>query len=363
MIISTSVCDQSPMTKTTYTTQQIADHVGGELLGPGKVVIHGVEHLGAAVSNQISFIRNTRHAKKWPGCAASAVLVSANIELQPVSGKAVIRVDDADQALVMVLKLFAPPGPRLTAGVHPSATIDPSAHIAPDAAIGPGCVIGQGVRIGQGCKLHAKVTVLDETVLGLGCELFPGVVIYHRCQLEDHVVVHANAVIGADGFGYLPSPEGTSLVKVPQIGSVKIGHHVEIGAGSCIDRGKFSATTVGDGTKIDNLCQIGHNCQIGRHCILAGQVGLAGGVTVEDGAWLGGHAGVLEQLTIGAGAKLAAKALATRNVPAGETWQGNPASESYSALREVATLRRLPNLVKTLKKQLSYPISDEARTD
>jgi len=347
----------------TYTTQQIADHVGGELLGPGEVVIDGVEQLAAAVSGQISFVRNNRHAKNWPGCAASAVLVSANIELQPVSGKAVIRVDDADQALVIVLKLFAPPGPRLAAGVHASATVDPSAHVAADASIGPGCVIGQGVRIGQGCRLHAKVTVLDETVLGRGCELFPGVVIYHRCELADHVIVHANAVIGADGFGYLPSPNSAGLVKVPQIGSVRIGNNVEIGAGTCIDRGKFSATTVGDGTKIDNLCQIGHNCQIGRHCILAGQVGLSGGVTVNDGAWLGGHAGVLEQLTIGPGAKLAAKALATRNVPAGETWHGNPASEVSSALREVAALRKLPDLVKTLKNQLRHPTPDESRTD
>ena len=347
----------------TYTTQQIADHVGGELLGPGDVVIHGVEQLNTAVSGQISFVRNINHARDWADSSATAVLVSANVQLQPQRGKAIIRIDDADQALVMVLKMFAPPQSQIKTGVHPSATIDPSAHIAADVAIGPGCVIGKEVRIGQGSRIHANVTVLDETVLGHNCVLFPGVVIYERCELGNNVIVHANAVIGADGFGYLPSPNGPSLVKVPQIGSVWIGNDVEIGASTGIDRGKFSATTIGEGTKIDNLCQIAHNCQIGRHCILAGQVGLAGGVTVGDGAVLGGQAGVYEQLTVEPGAKVASKAGVTHRVPAGETWFGHPARELHSALREIAALRRLPALVKTLVNQSKSPLSDEGPAD
>ena len=346
----------------TYTIQQIADHVGGELLGPGEVVIHGVEQLNTAASGQITFVRNSHHAQKWQGSAATAVLVSTNVDLQPAPGKAIIRVDDADQALVMVLKLFAPPRPHPDTGVHPSATIDPSAHIAPDAAIGPGCVVGKDTRIGSGCRLHANVTLLNETVLGQGCELFPGVVIYHGCELGSNVIVHANVVIGADGFGYLSSPDGNGLVKVPQIGSVRIDNDVEIGAGTCIDRGKFSATVIGEGTKIDNLCQIAHNCQIGRHCVIAGQVGLAGGVTVGDGVMMGGQAGVCEQLTVGPHAKLGAKACTTRNVPAGETWFGHPARELQSALREVAALRRLPDLIKTLKNKPNDSTPDQTYT-
>jgi UDP-3-O-[3-hydroxymyristoyl] glucosamine N-acyltransferase len=191
---------------------------------------------------------------------------------------------------------------------------------------------------------------MEDAGIGPGCVLFPGVVVYHHCELGSGVIVNANTVIGADGFGYRPAPDGSGLVKIPQIGTVKIGNDVEIGAGACIDRGKFSATVIGDGTKIDNLCHIAHNCRIGKGCVLAAQVGLSGSVVVGDGVAIGGQVGVADHFTVGDGAQLAAQAGVISDVPAGATWFGTPAHDLRATLREAVALRRLPDLIKTLKK-------------
>ena len=254
----------------------------------------------------------------------------------------------------------------MEAGIAPSAVVDPSAHIHPSAAIGPGCVIGKDVQIADRCVLLANVTVLDKSVVGAQCVLYPGVVIYDRSQLGHDVTLHANVVIGADGFGYHPAANVTEgLVKIPQIGSVIIGNDVEIGACTCIDRGKFSATTIGDGTKIDNHCQVAHNCHIGRHCLLAAQVALAGSVIIGDNAVLAGKSAVADHVTVGAGAKLAARATALKHVPKGVTWYGHPARSIHQALRQIAALHKLPDLLQTLRRQIKMqrdlPLQDNNR--
>ena len=336
----------------TYTLQQIADRVGGQLLGDGDTVISGVNPLDTAGPGQITFVRDRRHVSSWHGSAASAALVSAGVHLEPSDHRALVRVDDADLAVAAVLEMFAPPVSRPGPGVHPSALIDPTAELAAGVAVGPRCVVGKRVRLAAGAVLYAGVTVMDDCQIGPRSVLYPGVVLYDRCRLGAGVTVHANAVIGSDGFGYRPAPDGCGpTIKIPQIGTVEIGDEVEIGAGTCIDRGKFSATQVGDGTKIDNLCQIAHNARIGRRCILAGQVGLAGSVTVGDGAVLGGQVGVADHLTIGPGARIAAKAGVVSHVPPEAVWYGHPAREIGRALRQVAALRRLPQLVSALRKQ------------
>ncbi len=335
-----------------YQLQQIADCVGGQLLGAGDMIIRGVDRIDAAGPAQITFIGDQRHAQQWVRSSAVAALVSSQIDLEPGPDRALIRVEDADLALVKVLDLFAPVASRPDPGIHTSAMVDVSAHVSPDAAVGPFCVVGKRVRIGSGCVLHGHVTVLDDSELGPGCVLFPGTVIYDRCRLGSRVTVHANAVIGADGFGYRRTLDGLGLpIKIPQIGSVEIGNDVEIGAGSCIDRGKFSATTIGDGTKIDNLCQIAHNCRVGRGCLLAGQAGLAGSAVLGDGVVMGGQAGVTDHVHIGSGATLAGRSCVLTNVPRGANWFGHPARHIHTALREIAALRRLPGLMKTLRRQ------------
>ena len=330
-----------------FTAQQISDRVEGELIGPGDLPVRGVEQLDRAAPDQISFVRDQKNAVAWEASEARVVLASQRVKLECKDGRTVIRVANADLAMAIVLGLFAPPSVAPMPGIHQNATVDSTVSLGQDVAIGPGCVVGDGVTLGDGCVLHANVCVMDESTLGRGCQLYPGVVIRERCELGDNVIIHANAVIGADGFGYTPATDGSGLVKIPQIGTVTIGNDVEIGAGTCIDRGKHASTTIGDGTKIDNLCQIAHNCQIGRSCALAAQVGLAGSVTIGDGVRLGGNVGIRDQVNIGNGATIAAYAAVMGDVPEGETWGGYPAQEWRASLRQMALMRKLADQRKT----------------
>jgi UDP-3-O-[3-hydroxymyristoyl] glucosamine N-acyltransferase len=163
------------------------------------------------------------------------------------------------------------------------------------------------------------------------------------------VIMHQHVSIGADGFGYRPAPDGRGLTKMPHIGKVIIEDGVEIGAGTCIDRAKFGSTVIGAGTKIDNLVQIAHNCQIGRCCLIAGQSGLGGSVTLGDGVILGGAAGVVEHMTIGAGARVGARSLVTRHVPPGASRLGTPADDAQSTMRQWASVRQLPEVLRRMK--------------
>lgn len=335
----------------TFTTRQINQRLGGALLGPGDLSIDGVDRVDQAGAGQITFIGDSRHARDWGRSRASAALISAGLEAEAGTGKALIRVADADLALAELLQMFAPPPPQAAPGIAPGSTVAPSAVLGPDIAVGPGCSIGPRVHIGAGTVLYANVTVLDGAQIGAGCTLWPGCVIRERCLIGADTVIHANATIGSDGFGYRPAPDGGGLVKIPQIGTVEIGAHVEIGAGTCIDRGKFSATRIGDHTKIDNLCQIGHNCTIGPGCVLAGQVGMAGSATIGRGVVMGGKVAIRDHVTIGDGAMLAGGAAVMNDVPAGETWAGYPARPARIAMREHLAMRDLPELVKLLRRR------------
>jgi len=333
------------------TTTQIADLVGGRLEGAGDTVIHGVESIQRAKADQLTFVRNAKFAAMWSSCNAGAALASDDLQLEAGNYQTLIYVRDADLAMAAVLEAFLPKPSLPPVGVDARATIDPSATISPDASIGPGCVVGPDANIGAGAVLTANVVIGAQSIIGGQSLLHPGVVVGERCRLGMRVILHANAVVGADGFGYRAADDGRGVVKIPQIGTVEIGDDVEIGASTCVDRGKFSATVIGNGTKIDNLCQIAHNCIIGRCCLIAGQVGLAGSVTLGDGVILGGKVAVKDNVTIGSGAVLAGNAAVHSNVPAGEIWGGYPARDAGDAMKEYAALRRLPALLKRLRSK------------
>ncbi len=339
----------------TCTTEEMAHRVGGELRGDPAVVLRGVEAIDTAVPGQLTFITDDAFAARWSASGASAALVTRGLtalaKLQPGNQRALIVVDDADLAMAEALALFAPPTPRPVAGIHPSAQVDPTAQLGARVCVGPLAVIAGGARLGDGCIIHGRVTILDDSRIGPNSELWPGVVVRERCMIGARCILHSNVVIGADGFGYRPSrdPARPGLVKIPHIGTVRIGDDVEIGAGTCVDRGKFSATEIGQGTKIDNQCQIAHNCRIGRFCVLAGQTGLAGSVILDDGVVVGGRVAIRDHVRIGSGVRLAACSAVMDDVPAGETWGGYPAREAKVALREHAAMRKLPDLLKQLR--------------
>ena len=334
-----------------YTTEQINDAVNGTLDGNPTITITSVEQIFDAVENQLTLIGEKKYIKLWEQSRAPAAIINENLDVEPGQGRALIRVPDADIALAQVVKLYEPEPPKCEPGIHPAAVVDATANIGAGAAIGAGCYIGPGVVIGANTRLYPNVTVLDDSNIGSETIIWPNTAIRERCQIGNHCIIHSNVTIGADGFGFRPSPDGQGIIKIPQIGTVKIGDHVEIGAGSCIDRGKLGATTIGDGTKIDNLIQIGHNCKLGRFCVMSGQSGLAGTVTLGDGVMMGGGARVKDHVTIGDGVKIGGGAGVISDVAPGKTVLGSPANEYRQTLRIWAAERQLPDLIKQLKKK------------
>jgi UDP-3-O-[3-hydroxymyristoyl] glucosamine N-acyltransferase len=334
-----------------FTIEEINQAVDGTLVGSPKVLIKGVEQISEATKHQLTFIGEKRYLKLWDQSGASAAIVSDSLEIEPGKDRALVRVADADLALALVLQMFEPEPPKYESGIHSSAVVDSSAEIEAGAAIGAGCYIGPGVVIGGNTRLYPNVTILDDSNIGSDTIIWSGVVIRERCRIGNNCIIHPNVTIGADGFGFRPSPDGQGMVKIPQIGTVEIGDGVEIGAGSCVDRGKFSATSIGDGTKIDNLVQIGHNCKLGRSCVMSGQSGLAGTATLGDGVIMAARSGVKDHVTVGAGATLGGNAGVISDVAPGKTVLGFPAEDYRETLRIWAAQRQLPDLIKQMKKE------------
>ena len=225
-----------------------------------------------------------------------------------------------------------------TEGVAPGAAVHPTAQLDRGVTVDPFAVIGPSARIGAGTLIGAHAVIGPGVIIGSDCAIGANSTITHS-HIGDRVIVHPGCHIGQDGFGYLLKADGHT--KVPQIGSVVIDNDVEIGSGTRIDRGGIRDTVIGEGTKIDNLCQIGHNCVVGRHCIIVAQSGLSGSVTLEDFVVLGPRTGIVPHMTVGKGAITASRSTVYENIPAGEFWGGFPAKPKRQWLREVIALEKL----------------------
>ncbi len=325
-----------------FTVEQINQTLQGTLIGSTTYQITAPEQIETATENQITFIGSKKFEKLWETSKASVAVVNEDISVTPGENKAFIKVKNADLAMSQVLEMFAPPAPLLQTEIHPTATVHPSAKIGTGTRIGAGCYIGPNTVLGENCTIYPNVTIFDECTIGKNTIIWSGTVVRERCHIGAYCILHSNATIGSDGFGFRPCPE-RGLAKIPQIGNVVIGNHVEIGSGACIDRGKFSSTVLGDGCKIDNLVQIGHNSKLGMFCIMAGNSGLAGSVTLGNGVVIGGSASIKDHTTIGDRAVIGAGSGVTGDVPAGKTYLGYPAFEAKETLRQWATLKRLTN--------------------
>jgi UDP-3-O-[3-hydroxymyristoyl] glucosamine N-acyltransferase len=324
----------------TYTIQEINQVIKGEIVGNTTAIITAPEQLEEAKETEISFIGNKKYEKFWSTSKACVAVVNTDISIEPGENRAFIKVSNADLAMSQVLEMFAPPTPVFSVAIHPTAVVDASAKIGLGTNIGAGAYIGPNVIIGDNVLIYPNVTILDACTIGNQTTIWSGTVIRERCHIASHCIIHPNATIGADGFGFRPDPE-RGLVKIPQIGNVIIGNGVEIGANSCVDRGKFSSTILGDGCKIDNLVQIGHNSKLGKFCIMAGNSGLAGSVTLGNGVIIGGSASIKDHTIIGDGAIVGAGSGVTGDIPAGKTMLGYPAVEARDALKQWAILKRL----------------------
>ncbi|MDN3666542.1 UDP-3-O-(3-hydroxymyristoyl)glucosamine N-acyltransferase [Algibacter miyuki] len=327
--------------KTSYTIEEINAVLQGELIGHTAENITGPEQLENANNNQITFIGSAKYVKLWADSKACAVVVNDNLKIEADDTRAIIKVKNADLAMAKILELFNPPAPVFDTDIHPTAVIHESAKIGNGCKIGPNCYVGKDVELGNGVILYPNVCIFDETSIGDNTTIWSGTVIRERCIIGSHCIFHTNVSIGADGFGYHPSDDGRGLVKIPQIGNVIIGHFVEIGANSCVDRAKFSSTIIGDGCKIDNLVQIAHNSIMGRACIMAGHSGLAGSVTLGDGVIIGGSASIKDHTKIGSGATVGAGSGVVGDIKPGQTVLGYPAQDARDMLKQWVAVRRM----------------------
>lgn len=337
-----------------HTAAELAERTGGTLVGDGSREVDSLETVDKAGPTSLTFVGDTKWARSWATSRAGTVIVNENVELPPRSDDFTeIRVANADHAMIVVLDLFHVSPTSLPKGIHPTAVVAESASISPEASIGPRCHVGSGCRIASGVVLQNSVTLKDDVEIAEDTFVDSNAVLHQGTRVGRECILHSNLVVGTDGFGYRPSPEGDRLMKIPHLGNVEIEDDVEIGAGTCIDRGKFGATRIGQGTKIDNLCQIGHNCVIGRMCIICGMVGIAGSTEIGDGTRIGGGSGICDHLKIGKGVSIGAGSGVMNDIPDGETWYGVPAGERSRVLREYAAIRKLPEWAKKFKRLLS----------
>ncbi|HEY7338143.1 MAG TPA: UDP-3-O-(3-hydroxymyristoyl)glucosamine N-acyltransferase [Bryobacteraceae bacterium] len=299
---------------------ELAAWLGGGWEGDGEREIEGVAALEDASRRDLAFVGRGRAARQADASAAGCLLVPEDYANS--AQRTLIRVRDPRGAMAKAISRLHPPMSP-PAGIHPTAVIGSDVRIGATSSVGPGCSIGDHVQIGEGCILH------------------PRVVIYRDVRIGNDVILHSGCVVGADGFGFVLT--NGAYEKFPQIGSVEIGDRVEIGANSCVDRAALGVTSIGEGTKLDNLVHVGHNCRIGRHVVVAAQTGFSGGVVVEDYAVIGGQVGIGDKARIEAKAVLGSGSgvLTSKIVRGGQVMWGTPARPLKEHLAQLAVLSRL----------------------
>ncbi|MEO1765685.1 UDP-3-O-(3-hydroxymyristoyl)glucosamine N-acyltransferase [Thiobacter aerophilum] len=329
-----------------FSLAEIAQRLGGEVVGDGAVRIREIATLAQAGPEALSFLTNPKYRAQLATTKAAAVIVGPRD--RDATGLPRIVVANPYAYLARALALFNPP-PALAPGIHSSAVVEDGAQVDASAAIGPLTHVARGARIGARCRIGAGCHVGEGVVLGEDCVLHAGVTIYHGCILGRRVIVHAGAVIGADGFGF--APEDGHWVKIPQIGRVVIGDDVEIGANTTIDRGALDDTVIEEGVKLDNLIQIAHNVRIGAHTVMAACVGVAGSTTIGRHCMVGGAAGIIGHLTIADNVTIAVGSFVTKSITEpGSTYTGVWSAQPHREwMRMQARLRQVEEMAQRIR--------------
>jgi UDP-3-O-[3-hydroxymyristoyl] glucosamine N-acyltransferase len=353
------------------TVKEIAQIVGGKVVGDPSTVVTGVSGIKEAKKGDLTFVANPKYLVLLKSTQASAVIISPSNSHSVNSNVTLVQVENPSLAFSKIINLIGPEPVKFEPGVHPTVIMGKNVKLGRDVSIQPYTVIEDGVVIGDNTVIGAGCYIGHYTKIGHDCFVHPHVVIRERIIIGNRVNIHSGTVIGGDGFGFA-TVKGVHH-KIPQIGTVEIGDDVEIGANVTIDRARFEKTCIGNGVKIDNLVQIAHNVSIGDHTIIVAQVGISGSTSVGKNVIIAGQAGLIGHITVGDNAIIGGKAGVTKNVPSGTNVSGFPAREKWEDMKCYAYLRKLPDLFEKLKalekktthleKKVQKQKSDEPEND
>lgn len=340
------------------TLLDLANQVGGRVVGDPGFEVSGLRELHLAGPNDLSFLTNARYRDAFMQTKAGAVLLGEAI---PDACPNQIVCKEPYLAIAQIAASLYPQ-PNYPAGIHPSAYVDPSAEVADSAYIGPNAVVMEQAVVQESAIIEAQAYVGPSARIGAFSRLHPGVRILAGAHIGQHVILHSGAVIGSDGFGFAPDAEGVRH-KIPQVGTVIIGDHCEIGANTTIDRATLGATTIGAGTKIDNLVQIAHNVTLGEHCVMASQTGIAGSTTVGKHVIMGAQVGVTGHVSICDKTTLAARAGVISSITKPAVYAGTPSMPHRAWLKFKAHRGRIPEMRRSILKleQVVQEFADNER--
>jgi UDP-3-O-[3-hydroxymyristoyl] glucosamine N-acyltransferase len=314
---------------------EIVDFVGGEFTGSRDAPIQSVAPLASANANQLTFLSNRKYAAELAATNAGAILVPKKLD---GADPRWIRVDDPYFAFAKIMTRWFSNRP-MPKGISPKAVVAESAKLGENLALGHFATIGENVVVGNNVTIFQNVAIEAGSVIGDDCIIHPNVVIYDGTRVGNRCIIHSGVVIGSDGYGF--ATHGGKHHKIPQIGIVRIEDDVEIGAGTTIDRAALGETVIGEGTKIDNLVQIGHNVKVGKHCLLVSQVGIAGSTELGDYVAVAGQSGFSGHLKIGNRVQVAAKSAVLDDVPDDTKVMGSPAVPFTEFARRQAVVKKL----------------------
>ena len=333
-----------------FSASQIAALVGGRVEGDPEASVESFSKIEEAGKGQLSFLANPKYEDHLYSTRASVVIVNESLELKAPVSASLIRVSDPYSAFARLLTMYQEMRNRQLTGVEQPSFVAPTARIGSNVYIGAFAYIGEHAVVGDDTKVFPQVFIGSHTRVGSNTILHPGVKVYHECVVGNHVTVHAGTVIGSDGFGFAPQPDG-SYSKVPQIGNVVVEDRVEIGANTCIDRATMGSTVIRAGAKLDNLIQVAHNVEVGRDTVIAAQVGVSGSTKIGNRVMIGGQAGIVGHITIADGSRINAQSGVSKSMKTpDQAVTGTPAFEYGSALRAQAVFKNLPEIEKRIKE-------------
>jgi UDP-3-O-[3-hydroxymyristoyl] glucosamine N-acyltransferase len=330
-----------------FTAHEISLLLNGTVEGDPTVTVNRLAKIEEASAGSISFLANPKYEQYLYTTDASVVLVNKDLVLSEPVKATLIRVENAYSAITILLERYNSIA-LAKSGIEEPNFIHPTAQLGDDCYIGAFAYIGHGVKLGNKCKIYPHVYIADNVTIGNNVTLFPGVIVYFDCVLGNNVIVHSGAVIGSDGFGFAPNPDGT-YNKISQIGNVILEDNVEVGSNTTIDRATMGSTIIRKGVKLDNLIQIAHNVEIGANTVIAAQAGISGSTKVGERVILGGQVGVVGHINIANGTQVQAQSGISRAITQeNKKWMGSPATAYNDHMRSQVVISRLPELEKRI---------------